>query len=130
MNRAQRRRYATLSVHIQPTRWSRDDREWFQANRDRSHRVRPRFPNEWFVEPADAEGLDLDLVAVRQVEPGWRMRAPFELPASPWRERFRAAAETEAGAHALFDLTQQDEQGVSCAAVAAWLERYAQGGSA
>ena len=135
MNRAQRRaqrpQSVILAVHLprSTSSWARDDREWFEANRDRSHRVRPRFPNEWLAEPADAEGLDLHLVAVRQIEPGMRTRVSFTLPASPWLERFRAAATTEAGAHALFDLTQQGRD-VSCAGVEAWLARYVQGGLA
>ena len=87
------------------TTWARNDALWFKANRDRSHRVRPRLANEWFAELSDAPGLDL--VAVRQIEPGARIRIPFTLPLSPCREWLREAATTEAGAHTLFDLTRK-----------------------
>ena len=63
--------------------WSEADRKWFKRRHHRSHRVRPRFPNEWFTRPADA--LDLDLVAA---EPAVRTR-------SPYLERFREAATTD-----------------------------------
>jgi hypothetical protein len=136
MNRAQRRYLdsnarrpvARGRVHTRLTTWARNDALWFKANLDRSHRVRPRLADEWFVEPADAP--DLDMVAVRQAQPGVRIRIPFTLPPSPCRERLREAATTEAGAHALFDLTQQGKPEMSCAALEAWLDRYAQGGSA
>jgi hypothetical protein len=87
-----------------------------------------RFPDEWFVQPGDAP--DLDMVGVRQVEAGVRRRSPFEIPVSPCAEPVREAAATEAGAHALFDLTQQRESAVSCAEVEASISRYAQSYSA
>jgi hypothetical protein len=102
MNRAQRRhRDATVRragagwvFYFQPTTWARDDARWFAAHRDRSHRVRPRLAEEWFVEPTDAP--DLDFVAVRQVEPSARLRLPFTLQPSPCLERLREVAKTEA----------------------------------
>ena len=72
--------------------------------------MRPRLANEWFAELSDAPGLDL--VAIRQIEPGARIRISFTLPLSPCREWLGEAATTEAGAHTLFDLTQQGEREV------------------
>ena len=118
MNRAQRRYLdanarragARGRIRTRLTTWARNDALWFKANRDRSHRVRPRLANEWFAELSDAPGLDL--VVIRQIEPGARIRIPFTLPLSPCREWLREAATTEAGAHTLFDLTQQGEREV------------------
>ena len=110
MNRAQRRYFdanarragARGRIHTRLTTWARNDALWFKANRDRSRRVRPRLAEEWFVEPADAP--DLDMVAVRQIAAGVRVRSPFEIPASPCAEYVREAAATEHGASILFDL--------------------------
>ena len=83
--------------------WGEDDRRWFKRRPHRSHLVRPRFPNEWFVQPGDAP--DLDMVAVKQIAAGARIRSPFEIPGSPCAEHVREAAATEHGAAILFDLT-------------------------
>jgi hypothetical protein len=112
VNRAQRRYLdATLRpgargrIHTRPTSWALDDAKWFRANRDRSHRVRPRLVNEWFASPGDASGLDR--VAVRQIEPGFRVRFPFEIPFSPCAEYVREASKEEDGASILFDLAMR-----------------------
>jgi hypothetical protein len=117
---------------VDPGPWSEADRKWFERHPRRSHRVRPQFPNEWFARPGEAPGLDM--VAVRQAGQGLRLRVPFTSPPSPRRERLREAATTEAGAQALFDLiwdlARSGETEASCAAVEAWIARYARGGSA
>jgi hypothetical protein len=122
-----RQRRVIGRITTEPTSWARDDAKWFERRAHRSHRVRPRFPDEWFAEPADAP--DLDLVAVRQIVPGVRIRTPFTLPPSPSRERLREAAMTEVAAHALFDLSFQRSRERSCAEVEAWIAHYAQGGA-
>jgi hypothetical protein len=48
--------------------WSRDDREWFARNRNRSHRLRAALPGEW------PDGSPLSVV--RQGAPGERSRLP------------------------------------------------------
>ena len=62
--------------------WKADDREWFRAHPDRSHRVRRMFPGE----DAYGEGVAVDMAAfplerrcviVRQIEPGIRQRFPI-----------------------------------------------------
>jgi hypothetical protein len=108
MNRAQRR-YLDASVravargriNTRSTSWARDDREWFQRRPDRSHRVRDPFPGEEFGSKDDPT---LDMVAVRQIATGVRVRSPFEIPASPCAEYVREAATKEHGASILFDL--------------------------
>jgi hypothetical protein len=108
MNRAQRR-YLDASVravargriNTRSTSWAREDREWFQQRPDRSHRVRDRFPGEEFGSKDDPT---LDMVAVRQIATGVRVRSPFEIPASPCAEYVREAATKEHGASILFDL--------------------------
>jgi hypothetical protein len=74
VNRAQRRyRDATVRPgtrgrsHTAPTSWAQNDAQCFKANRDQSHRARPRLPDEWFARPRPEPGdvPALDMVAVR-----------------------------------------------------------------
>jgi hypothetical protein len=109
MNRAQRRYLDAIvravargRINTRSTSWARDDRQWFQQRPDRSHRVRSRFPGEEF---GSGDDPTLDMIAVRQIAAGVRVRSPFEMPASPCAEYVREAAATEHGAAILFDLT-------------------------
>jgi hypothetical protein len=111
MNRAQRRYLdadarprARGRIDTRSTSWAQDDREWFQQRPDRSHRVRDRFPGEEFGSRNDQT---LDMVEVREIAAGVRVRSPFEIPASPCAEYVREAAATEHGAGTLFDLTMR-----------------------
>jgi hypothetical protein len=136
-NRAERRKAAsdvrriTLQVNRQPTPWSTDDKLWFARHLQRSHRVRARFPGEWFTDD-DAAALiaDLDMVAVRQFEPGIRARSPFTLPPSGYRERFLAAVETEGGAHPMFELCRGGKREVPCSEVQALIDQFSNIGAA
>jgi hypothetical protein len=92
---------AVIGVNTRPTSWSKDDAKWFERRPDRTHRVRDRFPGEEFGSKDDPT---LDMVAVRQIAAGVRVRSPFEIPASPCAEYVREAAATEHGASILFDL--------------------------
>jgi hypothetical protein len=59
--------------------WKRDDARWFRKHRDRSHRLRQRFPGEPCFrgdEPAMPPGHEVQ-VLIRQVEPGVRVRVGF-----------------------------------------------------
>ena len=131
MNRAQRRYLdanarragARGRINTRLTTWARNDALWFKANRDRSHRVRPRLGDEWFLEPADFP--DLDLVAVRQIAAGVRVRSPFEIPASPCAEYVREAAATERGASIMFELASGGAGRLACSVIMARLERQA-----
>jgi hypothetical protein len=78
--------------------WKNDDRDWFEQNPERSHRMRPPFPGEFdgVKLPAGREVI----VLVRQVEPSKRIKTVFDpdvvlLPGSP---------DDEAFAHALFEV--------------------------
>jgi hypothetical protein len=54
-----------------PAPWREDDRAWFEAHPDRSHRVRRAYPREC---PGCSH------IAVRQVQEGKRLRQPIILP--------------------------------------------------
>jgi hypothetical protein len=66
-----------FSITILESPWLVDDREWFAAHPDRTHRVRPAFPGEV------KQGTH---VVVRQIAPSLRKRIPFspraDLPVS------------------------------------------------
>jgi hypothetical protein len=135
LNRAQRRKAAsdvrriTLQVNRKPSPWSTDDMGWFAEHPRRSHRVRGRFPGEWFTDDDAAASIsDLDLVAICQLEPGIRLRSPFTLPPSPYQERFLAAVETEGGAHAMCELVRGCKREVQCSEVQALIDRYSNAG--
>jgi hypothetical protein len=117
-----------VQVSHRPTPWSTDDMGWFTRHPHRSHRVRGRLPGEWYDDGASI--ADLDLVAVRQIEPGIRIRAPFELPPSGYRERFLAAVETEGGAHAMFELCRGGKREVQCSEVQALIDQFSHVGAA
>jgi hypothetical protein len=121
MNRTQRRYLnATVDLYTRPTNWARNDAEWFKRRPDRSHRVRDRFPGEEFGSWVDPT---LDLVVVKQITTGIRVRSPLEIPASPCAEQVREAAATEHGASLLFDLISRGVGPLRCAVIMAFLER-------
>jgi hypothetical protein len=74
--------------------WSRDDREWFARNPDRSHRLRASLPGEW------PDGSTHTVV--RQGAPGERVRLPITA-AEP-------LPQDDAAAWALFDLVIEHRQ--------------------
>jgi hypothetical protein len=89
MNRAQRRYLnTTVGLYTRRTSWARNDAESFGRRPDRLHRVRDRFPGEEFGWRDDPT---LDLVAVKQITPGIRVRSAFEIPDSPCAEHVREA---------------------------------------
>ncbi len=121
MNRAGRRYLnATVGLFTRPTNWARNDAEWFKRRPDRSHRVRDRFPGEEFGSRDDPT---LDMVAVKQIITGLRVRSPFEIPASPCAEQVREAAATEHGASILFDLIVRGASPIRCDVIMEILEQ-------
>jgi hypothetical protein len=101
--------------------WKEDDRLWFEQNPARSHRLRPPFACESDQEaPA---GCTL-LVAVRQVEPGCRLR-----PVVCLNTDLLPLPDDEAAAHALFEAVSgheampHDHEGLN-----ALIQKYAVGG--
>jgi hypothetical protein len=95
-----------IITSLPDTPWAADDHDWFARNPTRAHRVRPAFPREaqesaWPTETPDGYAL---LIAVRQIEPGERLRASF----------FRSLAapdlsHLESFCHALFDALSSDD---------------------
>src|SRR5262245_32523191 len=79
--------------------WKSDDREWFERNRSRSHRVRMPFPGEVDKEAINAPAGHVLTMLLRQVEPGTRLKAGFYLNAN-----LLPVPDDEAVAHALFKL--------------------------
>jgi hypothetical protein len=75
-----------------------DDREWFERNRERAHRVRMPFPGEVDEEAANTPAGQALIMLVRQVEPGSRVRAAVFLDAN-----FLPLPDDEAVVHALFE---------------------------
>jgi hypothetical protein len=121
MNRAQRRYLnATVGLYTRPTNWARNDAEWFERRLDRSHRVRDRFPGEEFGSWVDPT---LDLVAVKQIIPGIRVRSPFEIPPSRCAERLLEAGKQENGAALLFDWVRRGVGPIRCDDIEAILDR-------
>ena len=107
------------SVNILDTAWKSDDRKWFEAHPDRSHRVRMPYPNETpktIIAPA---GYELILM-LRQVEPGSRVKCGGFL-----KREILPVPDIEAIAHAFFDLfISSDDQPISKAQVEALVARY------
>jgi hypothetical protein len=65
----------------------------------------------------------LDMVAVKQITTGLRVRSPFEIPASPCAEQVREAAATEHGASILFDLIVRGASPIRCDVIMEILEQ-------
>jgi hypothetical protein len=58
--------------------WTRDDREWFEKNPSRSHRMRLPFPDEFNQMKAKIPAGCAMIVLVRQITPGDRMKTVIE----------------------------------------------------
>jgi hypothetical protein len=89
--------------------WKDDDRDWFERNPTRAHRVRMPFPGEVDEFPAEAHEKEAPagralIILVRQFEPGYRSRAGFYL-----NSRLLPVPDDEAVAHALFEVAGRRE---------------------
>jgi hypothetical protein len=80
------------------TRWSEDDRAWFEEHPARSHRLRRAHAGEWPKEAGNTE-----YTVVKQVEPGGRLRRPLALTGPLPQE----GEVPEAAAWAIFDLIEE-----------------------
>jgi hypothetical protein len=103
------------------TPWKNDDRAWFAANPQRSHRLRLAFPGELqeFEAPSDREIA----VLVRQVAPGERIKL--------WCELCTTVPDDENFLHALFDVVSKGlRTPVNFEEVAVLARKYANGGGA
>jgi hypothetical protein len=88
------------------------DREWFERNPSRAHRVRMPFPSEFNDVPFEKTIAGSDtcpdghtlIVLVKQVEPGARLRGAFYLS-----NHLLPVPDDEAVAHALYEVAMQHE---------------------
>jgi hypothetical protein len=119
-------------VNFEPSAWGRDDREWFAAHPQRSHRVRWMFDGETF-DPSYATALakepdDRVIVIIKQIRPGLRARKPFILAGcsadqiATLRDLLLRGFEEEGAAHLLFDLP--GKRVISPAELAGLIETY------
>jgi hypothetical protein len=105
-----------------PAPWAADDRDWFAAHPDRSHRLREAYPGEW---PAEAGNM-LHAV-VKQMQRGERLRLPITMTAGLLegpRGNWTADDLPEEAVWAIFDLTMEatkngDHRGVTVADIRA-----------
>jgi hypothetical protein len=84
--------------------WKDDDRQWFEQNPSRAHRIRPPFPGEADEAVAEAPAGCQLLMLVRQIEPGRRVRARYCLDT-----RLLPLPDDETAAHALFEIAVENE---------------------
>ena len=109
-------------IETAETPWGTEDRAWFAAHPDRSHRIREVLPGEFPDLGTPPSALPV-YVVVRQVQPGFRVRWPVG-----WTTRLDDPP--EAWCHALYDLCDRHETGViTSAEVNALASAYATSGS-
>jgi hypothetical protein len=92
-----------LGVTLLDHPWKNDDRDWFERNPTRSHRMRLPFPGEADEEVAKTPAGYALIVVVRQVEPGSRVSVAFYADLLPVPDPERSSKD-EAAAHALFEI--------------------------
>jgi len=71
-----------FGVNTTDSPWKDADREWFEQNPTRAHRVRSPFPGEADKEAANTPVGHALVMLVRQVQPGARLRAAVPLDAN------------------------------------------------
>ena len=102
----ERRGGSTRAPHVTVRNypWKDDDRDWFECNQKRSHRVRMPFPGEVDKEAVETPAGQVLIMLVRQVEPGFRLRAAVNLDAD-----WLPVPDDEAVAYALFEIAMRRE---------------------
>jgi hypothetical protein len=78
--------------------WKSDDKLWFEQHPKRSHRMRSPFPGEVDELAAQAPPGHVPIIAVRQIEKGFRLRPGLYLSID-----LLPVPDDEATAHALFE---------------------------
>ena len=99
--------------------WKANDRDWFERNTMRSHRLRPLFPGEPSngCDKATPPGHELAIL-VRQVAPGQRVRLGF------YRSTEVEIPDDEAILHALFDSMAEGKGPISVAGLVELARKY------
>jgi len=87
--------------------WTIEDRNWFERNPKRSHRMRAPLSGE--LDGVEIPADRMPIVLVRQVEPGSRIRGVLHLGAGALLPLPTNEASDEAIAHALFELAANRE---------------------
>ena len=93
-----------FGVNTTDSPWKDADREWFEQNPTRAHRVRSPFPGEADKEAANTPVGHALVMLVRQVQPGARLRAAVPLDAN-----LLPLPDDEAAVHALFEVAMGRE---------------------
>ena len=113
------------AVRIADNPWKSNDRDWFEAHPDRSHRLRRLFPGEPYYRgnepPVVPPGHEMQ-VLIRQVRPGVRVRGTFA------RNLKVDIPDIEAILHALFDVVSESHDRntpISVAEIGRLAEKYA-----
>jgi hypothetical protein len=84
--------------------WKDDDREWFEENPKRSHRMRLPFPGEADKEAAKTPAGTTLVIMVQQTRPGFRYRATVHVSTN-----LLPLPDDEAASHALFEAARGHE---------------------
>jgi hypothetical protein len=118
---------APVAVFLSDNAWKDDDRLWFEAHSDRSHRLRRPFAGEKYYRgdrPPIAPPRHESQILVRQLQPGMRIRASFI------RNLAIDIPDYEPILHALFDVVSSGRTTtISVEEVAALAEKYRADGS-
>ena len=88
----------TPQINLLDYPWKDDDRDWFERNPKRAHRVRMPSPGEVDEEVANTPAGTALMMIVRQIKPGVRIR-----PAVSVDVELLPIPDDEATAHALFE---------------------------
>jgi hypothetical protein len=107
-------------IYLADYPWKSDDHEWFDRNRERTHRARLAYPGEFDGMGATPAEHEL-VVLVRQVRPGSRLQAPIFIHT----EMLPVPDDDEAAAHALFEMaTGREPMPPNFRALVALVEKY------
>jgi hypothetical protein len=85
-------------VNFVDSPWKDDDRDWFERNQKRTHRIRWPFPGEVDEEVASTPAGTVLMMIVRQVKPGYRYQAAVSVDVE-----LLPIPDDEATAHALLE---------------------------
>ena len=94
----------TPQVNVLDSPWKIDDREWFEQNQKRPHRLRMPFPGECDENAAKTPAEHTLIILVRQIEPRKRFRAAISIS-----DKLLPVPADEATTHALLEVAMGRE---------------------
>jgi hypothetical protein len=116
----------TPQFNLHDPAWKADDAEWFKNNPSRAHRARRPLPGEINDTIAKPPPGSKQMMLIRQVSPGYRMKILAQLSVG-----LLPLVDSEAGAHALFEvMAGREEMPDDPAALDALIQKYSTPGSA